>query len=246
MIKRIAILGLLLSMPLLAQAVAPRPLNAVVPATGIDTVSMNIGVGELYLTPSPDDDVHIHVILRQKSREFLWFFHWQSRATMEEIQAAQISHQQQGQRLILSLAMPGNLDKDDVKQKWTVQIPSHLALELSMKVGQATIEGIAGGVQADLNVGELDLDVPRGTLSAKVNVGQITANTASSRPGNIFLSSNIGEAALYTNGKYVSHAGEHSGLGRSISLHGAGPDNMHLTVNIGEVDLRIESANAVK
>jgi len=240
--KRIAILVLLLSLPLLAQAADPRVLNRDIPASGINIVAITAGVGELHITPSSDDAVHVQVNLEQKSREFLWFFHWRSRATTQEIQSAQIAQQQQGQRLMLSLTTLGNLSNDDVKQKWNVQMPARMAVDLNMKVGEATIDGIAGGVQADLNVGELDVDVPRGALSAKVNVGQISVTTGTSQPGNIILSSNIGEAALYMNGKYLSHMGEHNGLGRSIKYDAKGPDSMHLSVNIGEVDLRIEAS----
>jgi hypothetical protein len=240
-LKGLIILGLLLCIPILAQAATPRMLDAEIPATGLNTLAISAGVGELHITPSSDDAVHVHVLLAQKSRDFLWFFHWQSRATTQEIQAAQISQKQQGQRLILSLTKPGDLDNQDVKQKWIVQVPARMALDLNMKVGEATIEGIEGGIQTVMNVGELDINVPHGALSAKLNVGQISVTTGTTQPGNILLTSNIGEAALYMNGKYISHRGEHGGLGRSVSLDGKGVDSMHLSVNIGEVDLHVES-----
>lgn len=240
--KRIVILGLLLLLPVLVHAAATRTLNADIPAAGINKLAIAVGVGELRVTPSTDDAVHVQVVLRQKSREFLWFFHWQSSSTAREIQAAQITRQKQGDRLMLSLSEPKNLDNDDVKQKWSVRVPARLAVGINMKVGQATVTGIAGGVQADLNVGEIDLDTPRGPMSADVNVGQIRAESGSAQHGNITLSSTIGEAALYVNGKRVGGAGGHSGLGRSINFGGSGPDNMKLSVNVGEVDLRVESA----
>ncbi|HVC28593.1 MAG TPA: hypothetical protein VNF48_03510 [Gammaproteobacteria bacterium] len=240
--KRIAILILLLGLPLLAQAADPRILNTDIPASGFDAVAISAGVGELHITPSTDDAVHVQVSLEQKSSEFLWFFHWQSRATAQEIQSAQITQQQQGQQLILSLTTPGKLSNDDVKQKWDVQVPARMAVDLNMKVGEATIDGVAGGVQVTLNVGELNVDIPRGVLNAKINVGQISVTTGTSQPGNIALSSNIGEAALYMHGKHIKHVGEHSGLGSSVNLNGSGHDSMNLSVNIGEVDLRVESS----
>jgi len=244
--KRIAILILLLGSPMLAQAAAPRMLNADIPTAGINTLAITVGVGELHITPSSDDAVHIQVNLEQKSREFLWFFHWQSQATTQEIQMAQIAQQRQGERLAVSLTTSNKLSNNDVKQNWIVQVPARMAMDLNMKVGEATIDGVAGGVQATLNVGELNMDIPRGALSAKVNVGQISVTTGTSQPGNIALSSNIGEAALYMNGKHINHAGEHSGLGRSVNLNGSGPDSMNLSVNIGEVDLRVEPEDVGK
>jgi hypothetical protein len=245
-IKRLAVLGILLGMPVLTLAATPCTLDANIPVAGMNTVAITAGVGELHITASSDDAVHVQVVLEQKSREFLWFFHWQSHATTQEIQAAQISQKQQGQRLVLSLTTPGNLDNDSVKQKWIMQVPARMGVDLNMKVGEATIDGVSGGVQADLNVGELDMDVPRGVLSAKLNVGQISVTSGTSQPGDISLSSNIGEAALYMSGKYMSHTGEHSGLGRSVNFAGKGPDSMHLSVNIGEVDLRVQPSTQSK
>jgi hypothetical protein len=241
-VKRYAILALLLGLPLLTQAAEPRVLNADIPAKGIDTLALAIGIGELRITSSSDDALHIRVSLQQKSGEFLWFFHWHPRATLQEIQSAQITQKIQGKRLVLSLTTPTKFNSDDVKQKWVIALPERMALDLNMKVGEATISGIAGGVQADLNVGELNVEVPRGALNAKVNVGQISVDTDTQLPGNIVLSSNIGEAVLYMNGKHIRHAGNHTGLGRRIDLDGSGPDSMNLKVNVGEVDLRINSS----
>ncbi|MGB9429189.1 MAG: hypothetical protein WCC11_04830 [Gammaproteobacteria bacterium] len=237
--KRVIALALLLAAPLLANAAANRTLTADIPATGIKTLVITAGVGELRVTPSSDDAIHVSIRLEQKSREVLWFFHWQSNATAREIQTAQIVQQGSGDRLDLSLGSSGKLDTSQVKQHWTVQIPARLALNISMKVGQVTVTGIAGGVHTDLNVGEVDLDTPGGPLSAKVNVGQISVTSSSKQLGPIDLSSDIGEAALFMNGKHIREGGRHSGLGRRIHLAGSGPDSMKLSVNVGEVDLRI-------
>lgn len=241
LVKRLAVLGLLPVMPALAYAAGSRTITADIPANGLNTLAISAGVGELRVTPSNDDLVHVSVRLEQKSREFLWFFHWQSNTTTREIQSAQLVQQRSGERLDLSLGSSSKLDTNQVKQHWTLQIPARLALALNMKVGQVTVQGVAGGVNVNLNVGEIDLDTPRGALNARVNVGQISATSASRRLGPIDLSSDIGEAAVFMNGKAVRGGGRHSGLGRTIHLTGSGPDTMKLSVNVGEVDLRLDS-----
>lgn len=242
--KRLLTLGLLLSVPVVAFAAGTRTLTADVSASGIETLAITAGVGELRVTPSADDAVHVSVRLEQKSREFLWFFHWQSRTTTREIQSAQIVQQRQGDHLELSLGSSSKLDTNQVKQHWDLQIPVRLALALKMKVGQVNVQGVAGGVNVDLNVGEIDVDVPHGPLQASVNVGQISATSATSAPGPINLSSDIGEAAVFIQGKRVRGGDRHSGLGRRIYLSGSGPDSMKLDVNVGEVDLRLTSPEA--
>ena len=242
--KQLLVLGLLLSVPALALAAGTRTLTVDIPASGIETLAITAGVGELRVTPSADDAVHVSVRLEQKSSEFLWFFHWQSSTTAREIQSAQIVQQRQGDNLKLSLGSSAKLDTNQVKQHWELQIPARLALALNMKVGQINVQGVAGGVNVNLNVGEIDMDVPRGALRANVNVGQISATSATIAPGPIDLSSDIGEAAVFRQGQRVRGGGRHSGLGRRIHLPGSGPDSMKLDVNVGEADLRLTSPQA--
>ena len=238
--KKMLLFFLLAAVPLLGYAADSRTLQADIPAAGISQLTLSTGVGELHVTPSSDDAVHVNVVLRQKSVQFMWFFHWMSSSSAKQMAEITLNRQQQGDQLSISLDYPGSLDSGDVKQEWHVQVPARLALGVAMKVGQASIKGIAGGVSAGLNVGQLDVSVPRGTLSAEVNVGQIRAVSASTRPGDISLSTTIGDATLYMNGKFVGHAGARSGLGRSINVSGAGADSMKLNVNVGEVSLHIQ------
>lgn len=242
--KRLLSLILLCALPALvaAQTSGGRTLTANVPATQLTTLALTAGVGELRITPSSDDVVHLRVTLQQKSHQVLWFFRWQSRATVREIQSAQIQTQQSGGRLNVSLGTTGKLDTNQVKQNWEVQIPARMALSVDMKVGQVNVSGVAGGVKIVLNVGEIDLDTPGGPMSARVNVGQIRAKSGSHQLGTVDLASDIGEAVLFVNGRPVRDSGRHSGLGRRVHVAGSGPDNMNLSVNVGEVNLHISGA----
>jgi hypothetical protein len=111
-----------------------------------------------------------------------------------------------------------------------------------MNVGELSIVGNAGGVDAKLNVGELSIDSLRGSLSATVNVGEIRAKSASAQHGEISLSSNVGDAELYIKGEKTGSKSR-GGLGNSLSLEGSGPDSMRLSVNVGEVSLRLAAAD---
>lgn len=221
-----------------APLAGPRTLTADIATAGLARLALKVGVGEVHVTPSADDKLHVQVTLRQKEREFMWFFHWASQGTAQDIAAAALKQQQQDKQLSLSLDYPSGQNPDDLKQEWDVQVPARLALDADMKVGELTIEGVAGGVAAKLNVGELSIDTPKGSISADVNVGEIRAKSGTARHGKIDLSSNIGETVVTIAGKNAgSH--EHGGLGNSVDLDGDGPDTMHLSINIGEASLRI-------
>lgn len=217
--------------------VGPRTLSVDLPAAGLDTLALQVGVGEMRVTASSDDEVHAEVTLRPKEREFLGFLHW-SGGTARDIASAAIQQQRKDRRLTLSLDF-GDRDRDNIKQEWVVQVPARLKLDSVMNVGEMDIAGVAGGVGAKLDVGELEIDVPKGSIDADVNVGEIRAKSGSGHPGRIQLASNIGDATLLLHGAQTG-VHEHGGLGNQVSMDGDGPDRMDLRLNIGEVTLRVE------
>lgn len=239
--KRLAALLLLTLIPALAAADADpvaRTLIADIPAKGLNSFALHVGVGEVHLTASPDDQVHVLVKLRKKQEEFLWFFHWMSEGTEKDISAASIKQEREGDKLSLSLDYPSRDAEQELKQEWQVQLPSRLAAKVDMNVGDLSIAGNAGGVDAKLNVGELTIDSLGGPLSGTVNVGEIRAKSASTRHGEISLSSSIGDAELYIQGEKTGLKAR-GGLGNSLTLDGSGPDSMKFEVNVGEVSLRL-------
>lgn len=220
-----------------------RILQATSPAAGVNRITFVAGVGQLKVTASPDDDVHVHVRLERKSQNFLWFFHWMSDTTAQAIEQITLQQQRQADGIDYSLKYPDHLDEGDVKQTWEIQVPARLAVKIQMKVGQLSLDGVAGGVDVSLNVGEVTLNTPRGPMKATVNVGQIRAISATSQPGDIKLSTTIGDARFYMKSRTISHDNiHHSGLGRNIDISGKGPDKMDLEVNIGEVTLHVGAA----
>jgi hypothetical protein len=246
--KRSIAVFLLCAIPGLASAdaaLAQRTLTADFPAAALKKLVLHVGVGEVHVKASDDDKVHMQVTLKQKERESLWFFHWMSAGTAEDIASAAIKQQVQGDTLSLGLNYKGDSDSNDLKQEWEVQLPAHLALDTDMKVGELTIKDVAGGVDASLNVGELTIDVPRGHLKGDVNVGEIRAKSGSVDYGSIRLSSSIGEAVIYIKGSQSGYH-DHSGLGNTVSVDGKGHDDMSLSVNIGEASLRIQAPDDAK
>jgi hypothetical protein len=238
--KRLFCASLLALLPLaaLADSTEPRVLSAEVQTAGVDTLALEIGVGEVHVTASSDDKIHARVTLRRKQREFMWFFHWMTEGSTSTIAAARIDQRSSGGRLTLTLALPHASDQQDLKQEWDVQLPARLKLDAVMDVGDLSIEGVAGGVMAKLNVGELNLDLPKGAIDANVNVGEIRARSGSGHHGRIELSSSIGDVALILQGT-EGGTREHGGLGSRVSLDGDGPDEIQLKLNIGEVTLHL-------
>jgi len=241
--KRAILILLFIGLPFASQAAVKRTLQTSMPAARITHVTIDAGVGQLKLTPSPDDKLHVQVGLEQKSVNFLWFFHWMSHTTAREIAAVKLQQKAENDGVTYSLDYPGHLDDGDVKQNWTIEIPARMAVKIRMKVGELHLSGISGGVDAKLEVGEVTLKTPRGPIKAVVNVGQIRATSATTQVGNIHMSSSIGDAQLQMP-NWNDNENNRSGLGRTVNVAGKGPDSMDLEVNIGDARLSIEPATA--
>ena len=218
----------------------PRVLDLDAPTAGLDRLGLDVGVGEVRITGSADDQLHVKVTLKPKEHELFGMLHW-NEASREQIAGAVIKQQRQDKRLTLSLDYPH--DQDNLKQEWEVQVPARLALDADMKVGEMTIADVAGGVDAKLDVGELSIDTPKGRIHGDVNVGEIRATSGSEKHGRIELSSSIGETVVSIGGHSVGRH-EHGGLGNHVSIDGDGPDEMRLSINIGEASLHITPADA--
>jgi YbbR domain-containing protein len=238
--RRLVPVLLLASLPFAVQAAdTSRILQSVSPAAELKQVTLDAGVGQLKVSASPDDSVHVQVRLEKKSQNFLWFFHWMSQSTTKAISQVTLQQQSQGDSVTYTLKYPDHLDDGGIKQNWDVQVPSRLFTKVTMKVGQLSVNGIAGGVDVSLNVGEVILNTSAGSMKARVNVGQIRATSATAQPGNIRLSTTIGDARLSMKGRVDRDNMHHNGLGRTIDVTGNGPDQMDLELNIGEVSLHI-------
>lgn len=222
----------------------PGMLNAEIPATGITSLKLTAGSGQIKLGPSGDDAIHVQLDMRQSERSFLGLYHWMSGTTTHDLQAAEIHQDRQGQSLALSLVYPSGASHSDVKQQWTITLPARLKVVASAEAGQLVINGIQGGVNARLNYGDLTIHSPGGPLQAHVRTGRLHVISGDARPGVIKVASTFGLAIMSLNGKYYGPPERHGFMsnvhlfGNSLQEQAGGMDNMQFSVFAGMVDVR--------
>ena len=227
-------------------------LSADIPAGGVQRVTLAAGAGEMHITPSGDDAVHVRLDLQQNERSFLWVYHWMSGTTAKDLEGATLVLDRQGASLSLRLAYPGGAGHDDVQQKWIVQLPAHLAVSAWQQAGELKIQGMQAGVTAHLNYGDLEILTSDGPLQASMIAGRLHAISDSAHPGAIRVGSSFGLGLLSLNGKYYGPPECHR-FWCSIHLSGnteeqqaGGKDDMDLHTTFGLADLRVGPLGDVK
>lgn len=220
-------------------------LSADIPAVGVQRVMLTAGAGEMRITPSGDEAIHVRLDLQQNERRFLWVYHWMSGTTARDLEGATLILDRHDGALSLRLGYPGGASHDDVQQKWIIQVPARLAVSAWQQAGELKIQGMLAGVSAHLNYGDLEILASRGALQASIVAGRLHAVSDSAQPGAIRVGSSHGLALLSLNGKYYGPPECHRFwcslhlVGNTEEQQAGGKDDMDLHATFGLADLRI-------
>lgn len=230
----------------------PGLLTADMPAADLERVTVAGDTGEMRVTASGDDAIHVKLDLYQDQKSFFGIVHWMSDVTAHDLKAATIKLERQGGSLAVTLVYPSGGTHADVKQKWILAVPARLALEASLNAGRMVIDGAAAGVTATLGAGDLDIHSVKGAVHANVRAGRLHVISDSAKPGVIRVASSFGLAILDLDGKYYGPPERHDFMssfhfwGNSVEQQGGGSDDMQLKVFAGLADLRVGAVGDVK
>jgi len=194
-----------------------RVLEGDADAKGLVRLRMEAHVGSVDIVAKDGDRIAWKVRL-EPDKDDGWFS--SRKDAQAAIDGAKVRAVAAGDSWDLELELPRGTDFDDVVEHWTIEVPPRFAVELDANVGEMEVMGVAGGVEAKLNVGDL----------------RIVSRTRSL--GRVELEANVGGADLMVDGKRT----ESSGLfvGGKVRSDNKGDDDVDARVNVGEVRVRVE------
>jgi hypothetical protein len=220
----------------------PVTITADVPATGLQNLKFESTAGQVRISVSPDDAIHIKLKLQLEERKMLGVS-LPSEDTLKDAVGAKVGQKRDGDALVVSAAFPSGGDHNsDVKQEWEVQVPARFGVDASMKEGRMVISGVSGGVKSQLSAGETVIHVTSGPVYARIGAGRLHVISDASQPGMLSIASTFGLAILDLQGTYYGPPEQHGGLhlfGNSVHQRADGKDDFDLKVTAGLADLRI-------
>ncbi|HEY4127675.1 MAG TPA: hypothetical protein VGN70_06480 [Gammaproteobacteria bacterium] len=224
----------------------PVTLKTDIPAAGLQFLSLKGTAGETSISVSPDDAVHVTLVMQQEERHVLGIA-LSTEATLRDTEGAKIGQVHKGDTLTLSVIFPSGDDHNsDVKQEWTVQVPERFGVDASMGEGRMAIDGVKGGVKAQLAAGEVVIHVPSGAIYGRLSAGRLHVISDADEPRDVTIKSTFGLAVLSLDGQYYGPPPEKNDgflshlhmLGNSVTQQGKGKDDVDLKVTAGLADLR--------
>lgn len=202
--------------PLAAAAAAGgtvKSLTLTRPATGLATVVVKAGVGEVEVMGDSGQEISIQVELRAKDGGFIFGSHQSER----DLDTVHLEPRVTDGELTLQLA-PDERDSRHWSESWTVRIPAALATSVKLGVGDVRVLDLTGDVTVDAGVGDVRVE---GEFSSA---------------GDIHVTCGVGDASLRTpNG----HSEGKGFLGHDLSAHGPGKASIRARAGVGDVTIRL-------
>lgn len=224
----------------------PVTISADIPAAGLQHLVFDGTFGETKIGVSPDDAVHVKLTLQQEERRILGM-PMASESTLHDVEGAKVGRDRKGDVLTVSASYASGSSHDsDVKAQWTIQVPARFSVDTSMKAGRMSINGMSGGVKAELGAGEVVIHVPSGPLYGRLSAGRLHVISDATEPHDVSVKSTFGLAVFSMHGEYYGPPPEKDDsfwshlhmLGNSLTEHGSGKDDADLKVTAGLADLR--------
>ncbi len=227
---RAAFLTLLLAASTAVPAAAggSRTLTTSVTAGALTRVSLEAGVGEVHVTGVDGDEIVVTVVLTPRRGGLFSSL----RRGEAEVAAATLSHNVAGDELALSVTGPS--DDRRFEEEWTVQLPERLLMRVELGVGEASLRGLAGGVELSIGVGDGRIEALGGDVNAEVGVGDLTVIGPASAYGPVTCSSGVGDATIQAGGRTFSGGGF---VGKSSEWRASGSGTMELESGVGDVSV---------
>lgn len=203
------------------------------PDQKLTELKVNAEVGRINVTAGDAGTVRWRIELEPDAG---WFT--SEKALREKLRRTNVHQETNEGVLHLSLDYPDDLDHDDCKQHWYVEVPAAFTVNATLGVGAMELKGIAGGIVAHNGVGQIMIDVPAGSVKADVGVGEIKVTSATASPGAVEVHAGVGDARARIGDDELPV--QRAMVKADITRAGDGDDDYILSTGVGDASLQIK------
>lgn len=201
------------ALPAIASAAGTevRSLTGNVSAAGVQRVEVHAPVGELRIEGAATSTVSVRIAVRCDKPV--------KPDCRRKAEGLELTASSDGDRVRVKLRGWPKGSNAGLAVTMAVTMPSDLALEGELGVGELVVEGVEAGARLELGVGEMSVEVPAASVRrANLEVG-------------------VGEATLVVGGRRIEGKGF---LGREIDwTSGRGRHLIDAEVGVGEIEVRL-------
>jgi hypothetical protein len=231
--KLFLVLPIILVCALTVEAAGPKTMTRTIPASDIETLDLDSGVGDVTITARDGlDEVAIEVVLTPRRGGI---FSSKRQAELD-VEAASLEAAVKRESLRLRIS-PTDDDDRRFEERWIIEMPSRLKVKLEHGVGDIVIEGAAAGVELDSGVGDVEVEIPEGDITIDLGVGTSVVRAPASAYGAAEAAGGVGSARITVLGEKIEGGGF---VSHSASWSGDGSYRIEVSVGVGDAVIELE------
>lgn len=228
---RIFVLTAILGIATTLGAGEVRTLSANVELGSLKAVQLEAGVGDVNITVNEGYSVVATVELRPRRGGIFSSL----KAAEKQVQTVRFEPKVQGKTLILTLEGP---DEDRrFEEDWTLTVPSALALNVELGVGDVEVTNSSGGLNLELGVGDAAVRVDGGPVEIEVGVGDITIRGLAAGYRAVEASAGVGDVRIIAEGTKISGEGF---IAHSAEWQGSGDERLEAESGVGDIRIILD------
>ena len=214
-------------------AAGPRTLTSNVPVGPIEVLDLQSGIGDVKVIAREGlDEVAIEVILTPRRGGFFS----SKRRAEQDVQAASLKAKAKGKKLLIGIDPPAD-DERRFEERWTIEIPATIALNLSHGVGDISINGVRAGLEIECGVGDIEARVPEGDINVELGVGTAVVIAPADAYASAEGAGGVGDARLTVRGEKISSGGF---VSHAASWSGNGAHHIEVSVGVGDAVITLD------
>lgn len=232
--KKISLLAIvILACVVTVDAATPRTLTRNVPVGPIEALSLQSGIGDVKVIAREGlDEVAIEVTLTPRRGGFFS----SKRRAEQDVQAASLTAKTKGKKIVIGIDPPVD-DERRFEERWTIEMPANIELNLNHGVGDISIQGVSAGLEIDSGVGDIEAEVSDGDITIDLGVGTAVVIAAADAYASAEGAGGVGDARLTVRGEKISSGGF---VSHAASWSGNGVHHIEVSVGVGDAVITLD------
>lgn len=231
--KLIFVLPIILLFALMVEGAGPKTMTRTIQAGDIDTLDLSSGIGDVTITARKGlDEVAIEVVLTPRRGGIFS----SKRRAERDVEAASLEAAVKRESLRLRIS-PADEDDRRFEERWIIEMPSRLAIEIEHGVGDIVIEGATSGIELDSGVGDVDVEAAGGDITIDLGVGTAVVRAPASVYATADAAGGVGSARITARGEEIEGGGF---VSHAASWSGDGSYRLDVSVGVGDAVIELD------
>jgi len=224
--------GLIISAAIVTLSADNRTLTKTIDTTGIQKVSLDVGVGDVNIQSDNDlRQIKLTVVLQPRRGGF---FSGLAKGE-EQVENARLKIGHSGSEL--SLKIESSKEDRRFEEDWEIHLPQSLKVDLDLGVGDLEFKNSLQDTEIEIGVGDIRIIHLKGNLDCEVGVGDIAIRASADKVKTISATTGVGDVMILKGKSRIKGEGM---VSSELDWKGKGKAAFELENGVGDIQITLD------